>query len=122
MRFLEQRGLTWSGLVTLLINNFRESGMRVTLKKAVAQLGRSDVNFDIDRYQSWFGRYDTDGCRPAASLFESASVVMVGALDIPQCKKYRVMQKVEFFSRRNISCFCWSHLPWYLQNRTGNNR
>lgn len=104
MRFLEQRGLTWSGLVTLLINNFRESGMRVTLKKAVAQLGRSDVNFDIDRYQAWFGRYDTDHCRPAASLFKSASVVIVGALDIPQCKKYRVMQKVEFFSRRNISC------------------
>jgi glycosyltransferase involved in cell wall biosynthesis len=104
MKFLEQRGLTWSGLVTLLINNFRESGMRVTLKKAVAQLGRSDVNFDIDRYRSWFGRYDTDGCRPAASLFESASVVIVGSLDIPQCKKYRVMQKVEFFSRRNIFC------------------
>ena len=104
MRFLEQRGLTWNGLVRLFINNFRESGVSVTLKKAVAQLGRSDVNFDIDRYHSWFGRYDTDRCRAAASLFKDASVVIVGALDIPQCKKYRVMQKMEFFSRKNISC------------------
>ncbi|MFT6285985.1 MAG: glycosyltransferase involved in cell wall biosynthesis [Halieaceae bacterium] len=115
MRFLDQRGLTWRGLVTLVINNFRESGIRVTLKKAVAQLGRSDVNFDIDRYQGWFGRYNTDDCRSAASVFDSVSVVIVGALDIPQCKKYRVMQKVEFFSRRNISC---THAEYRDLNRS----
>lgn len=104
MKLLQQRGLTWSGLLRLFINNFRESGVRVTLRKALAQLSRTDVSFDIDRYQLWFSRYKTEEGARAVQLFRSPSVVVIGALDIPQCKKYRVLQKVEYFSRRDIPC------------------
>ena len=104
MKLLEQRGLTWSGLFRLFLNNFRESGVRVTLKKALAQLTRADVSFDIDRYRKWFSRYSTEEGTGAGVLFRKPSVVVIGALDIPQCKKYRVMQKVEYFAARDIPC------------------
>ena len=104
MKFLQQRGLTLSGLVKLFINNFRESGVRVTLRKALGQLSRTDVSFDIDRYRKWFMRYKTQAGTRAPALFASPSVIIIGSLDIPQCKKYRVMQKVEYFSARGIPC------------------
>ena len=104
MKLLEQRGLTWGGLVKLFINNFRESGVRVTLRKALGQLSRTDVSFDIDRYRKWFVRYNTQTGTRAPALFASPSVIVIGSLDIPQCKKYRVMQKVEYFSARSIPC------------------
>jgi glycosyltransferase involved in cell wall biosynthesis len=104
VKLLEQRGLTWSGLVKLFINNFRESGVRVTVRKALGQLSRTDVSFDIDRYRKWFWRYNTENGARAAELFSSPAVIIIGSLDIPQCKKYRVMQKVEYFTSREISC------------------
>ncbi len=104
MKFLEQRGLTWAGALRLVQHNIRDAGLRVTLKKAIAQLGRTDVDFDIDRYEKWFERHITDPCSAGNALFEQASVVIVGALDIPQCKKYRVMQKAEYFANHEIQC------------------
>ncbi len=104
MKLLEQRGLTWRGLFKLLSNNFRESGVRVTVRKALAQLTRTDISFDIDRYRQWFSRYGTDAGTRANGLFHYPSVVVIGALDIPQCKKYRVLQKVEYFTDRDIPC------------------
>jgi len=104
VKLLEQRGLTWSGLIKLFINNFRESGVRVTLRKALGQLSRTDVSFDIDRYRKWFSRNNTENGSRAAALFSSPAVIIIGSLDIPQCKKYRVMQKVEYFSVRGIPC------------------
>ena len=104
MKILAQRGLTWSGLIRLLSANLRESGVRVTGRKIMAQLLRSEVSFDIERYTRWFERHGIDGASPAGDVFGAPAVAIIGALDIPQCKKYRVLQKVEYFSLRGIAC------------------
>ena len=104
MKILAQRGLTWSGLIRLLSTNLRESGIRVTGRKIMAQLLRSEVSFDIERYTRWFERHGIEGASPAGDVFGAPAVAIIGALDIPQCKKYRVLQKVEYFSLRGIAC------------------
>ena len=104
MKILTQRGLTWTGLIRLLSANLRESGLRVTGRKIMAQLLRSDATFDIERYTRWFERHHIEGASPAVEVFGAPAVAIIGALDIPQCKKYRVLQKVEYFSQRGIPC------------------
>ncbi len=38
------------------------------------------------------------------AFFGRKNVVIVGDLSIPQCKKYRIMQKMEFFQSRDVKC------------------
>lgn len=101
---MKQRGLTWTGALLLLSANLRESGIRATARKVLAQLGRTEISFDIESYIRWFERHDLESTSEAGMVFAEPMVVILGALDIPQCKKYRVLQKVEYFSRRGISC------------------
>ena len=104
MKILKQRGLTWSGAIRLLSANLRESGIRTTARKVLAQLSQSEKSFDIARYTRWFECHEIENASEAEGVFAEPMVVILGALDIPQCKKYRVLQKVEYFSLRGISC------------------
>ena len=78
--------------------------MRATFRKVLAQLSRSETSFDIERYTRWFERHDIESTSKAGEVLTEPVVAILGALDIPQCKKYRVLQKVEYFSRRDICC------------------
>ena len=102
MRFLQERGLSWGGLYRLVLANLRESGFSSTFRKAVAHLGQSGASFSLDRYARWYRRYGLEQAASPASLFAASKVVIVGALDIPQCKKYRVLQKVEYLTSKGI--------------------
>ncbi len=102
MRFLQERGLSWVGLYRLVVANLRESGFTTTLRKAIAHLGQSGSSFSLDRYARWYRRHDLESAGKPAAVFPIARVAIVGALDIPQCKKYRVLQKVEYLSSRGV--------------------
>ncbi|MFV8819974.1 glycosyltransferase family protein [Haliea sp. E17] len=103
MKLLKERGLTWGGLFRLLATNIREGGLQVTLRKALSHL-RSTSRFSIDRYTRWYERHQLGDAGAAPAVFRGQGVVIIGALDIPQCKKYRVLQKVEYFTARGIPC------------------
>jgi len=104
MKFLQKRGLTWSGLIRLVLSNIREGGFQVTLRKAFAHLVQTDGGFNVGLYTRWFSRHGLQAAAPAVELFAGERVVIIGALDIPQCRKYRVMQKVEYLNDCGIPC------------------
>jgi glycosyltransferase involved in cell wall biosynthesis len=60
------------------------------------------------RRSTWGRGQETfENVSPAATLFGRPSIVIIGALDLPQCKKYRVSQKVEYFQSIGWNChFC----------------
>jgi hypothetical protein len=56
-------------------------------------------------YNRWYQRKDIhETVSSAIDVFPKFHILIAGALDLPQCKKYRVLQKVEFFSKIGINC------------------
>ncbi|MEM9255494.1 MAG: glycosyltransferase [Pseudomonadota bacterium] len=77
-------------------------GFSATVKKLLLRLSTDDGLYD--RFRARLERAEIAQVDSAQSLFVSPSIVISGALDLPQCKKYRVMQKVEFFQNRGWDC------------------
>ena len=56
-------------------------------------------------FRRWFVRSGMDAePAPAADVFATPSVLVVGPLDLPQCRKYRVVQKLELLHGQGIDC------------------
>ena len=53
-------------------------------------------------------RIDPD-CTPSGALFRSKSLAIIGDLNLPQCKKYRVIQKLEILEHIGVRAF---HSHW----------
>ena len=63
-----------------------------------------------DPYQAFFDhwRVDTAIARAPNKVMRKPNVAIIGDLNLPQCKKYRVMQKLEAFASQGIG-FHYSH-------------
>ncbi len=56
-------------------------------------------------FRRWFLRTGmADETSPAADVFATPSVLIVGPLDLPQCRKYRVVQKLELLHGQGVEC------------------
>lgn len=69
----------------------------------------------FDWHGEWFHahRNQLEKCPPVSAIFKNVSVAIIADLNLPQCKKYRVMQKLEAFRNQGISAnFChWTDQP-----------
>ncbi len=56
-------------------------------------------------FRRWFLRSGMDAPPAAAAeVFARPSVLIVGPLDLPQCRKYRVVQKLELLHGQGVDC------------------
>jgi glycosyltransferase involved in cell wall biosynthesis len=101
------RRVRWRPALATVLANIRLYGWIATAKKIAFRMGRH-----LDRtYRIPTGGRGGDGSEivsSAADLFGRPAITIVGALDLPQCKKYRVSQKVEFFRSLGWNCY-YSH-------------
>ena len=93
MNILQRRGLTWTSFFRILLFNLKKGGLTTTLRKIAAQLRRTEIDFDIERYTKWLEKTDCADLSPANTLFIEPRVVIVGSLDLPQCKKIQSVTK-----------------------------
>lgn len=101
------RRIRWRPALAALLANIRLYGFIATARKIVLRAGR----FIDSRYRlptRGRGGEGSEIVKRAPDLFGRPAITIVGALDLPQCKKYRVTQKVEFFRSRGWSCY-YSH-------------
>ncbi|MGC1507619.1 glycosyltransferase [Ketobacter nezhaii] len=54
----------------------------------------------FESHNQWLQRNGLKEAGTASSVFSSSHIVIIGALDLPQCRRYRVMQKAELFRGR----------------------
>lgn len=79
-------------------NYFRQHGLRQTIIRVFDAIVRSPQHDSVVALNRWL---DNDAPRapapPAISPIGLAKpcIALIGALDLPQCKKYRVVQKIE---------------------------
>ena len=98
---IKARGGLW-GSVRVLLRKLRELGVAGTvIRLSQALLWESDVGA-VRSFRTWFTRNHCESAQAAQHLFKQPSVVIVGAMDLPQCKKYRVLQKLETFESMSI--------------------
>ncbi|MGK0442965.1 MAG: hypothetical protein ACJA0N_002785, partial [Pseudohongiellaceae bacterium] len=85
------------GLAPIAYAYFREQGLRATIRKVVSVLGITGSEAQILNADRWHynSREQFDLSGRGEHLFLNKSVLIVGALGLPQCKKYRVIQKIE---------------------------
>jgi glycosyltransferase involved in cell wall biosynthesis len=82
--------------------NVKLYGWPATLSKIVRRLTVSN-NF-YRQYLQGLERLEIDSVDNGSLLFSRPRILVVGALDLPQCKKYRVLQKVEYFESVGWAC------------------
>ncbi len=97
------RGFRWRSYAATFLANVRLYGWRATLGKVRFRLG---VFLNGKYRKSTWGKGQAifENVSGAADLFGGPSILIVGALDLPQCKKYRVTQKVEYFQSIGWDC------------------
>jgi glycosyltransferase involved in cell wall biosynthesis len=88
--------------ITMVYANVRLYGWPATLSKIVRRLTVSN-NF-YRQYLQGLERLEIDTVDNGSLLFSTPRILVVGALDLPQCKKYRVLQKVEYFESVGWAC------------------
>jgi glycosyltransferase involved in cell wall biosynthesis len=96
-------GLGWRTTLTIVSANVRLYGWSATIKKINRR-----INSQSNLYRNYIHvleRLNIDSVEKSSLLFGKPSILIVGALDLPQCKKYRVLQKVEYFGSRGWSCY-----------------
>ncbi len=104
----DARRLGLGSSLAVVQRNLRLYGWRSTLRKVVRRFIAVDSLYKHhERSLQRQGIAAVDG---AAALFGSPCVLVVGALDLPQCKKYRVLQKVEYCENAGWSCHYASYL------------
>ena len=96
-------GFRWRSSVATVVANVRLYGWAATMRKmrfrvAVFLNGRY-------RKSTWGQGQETfENVSQSGQLFGRPTILIVGALDLPQCKKYRVSQKVEYFQSIGWDC------------------
>lgn len=97
----------WRSSAATVLANIRLYGWRATLRKVGVRL-RLFANRKYRKSTWGRGQESFENVSPAVALFGRPSILIVGALDLPQCKKYRVSQKVEYFQSIGWDCY-YSH-------------
>ena len=80
---------------TMVLANVRLYGWAATTSKIVRRLTVSKNMYR--QYIKRLKRLGIDTVDEGSVLFNTPHILVVGALDLPQCKKYPVLQKVECF-------------------------
>lgn len=82
-----------------LFNFYKAHGLYTTYGKII--LGKDDL-VSRSYYDKFFAWYHNNGLESKNTLpyepFAVPNIVIIGTLDLPQCKKYRVLQKTEQLS------------------------
>ena len=104
----EASRLGWRTSIAVVSGNVRLYGWVATLKKLARRL---DGNSNIYRsYIERMERLQIDVVDKSTDIFSRPCILIIGALDLPQCRKYRVLQKLEFFESIAWEC----HYARYL--------
>jgi glycosyltransferase involved in cell wall biosynthesis len=83
----------------------RHNGLPAAAAKAYQFLFWEKARGNAAAYARWYSRNGvTEPATAAADLFATKSVVIVGTLDLPQCKKYRIIQKLELLENLGVAC------------------
>jgi glycosyltransferase involved in cell wall biosynthesis len=98
------RRVRWRTVIAIVSANIRLYGWVATSRKVRL---RMRLFFDARYRKSTAGRVreTNEAVNSAAEVFSRPAVLIVGALDLPQCKKYRVSQKVEYFQSMGWDCY-----------------
>lgn len=106
--FGDARRLGLGSSLAIVQRNLRLYGWRSTLRKVVRRFVAVDSLHA--HHAASLQRQEISEVDAAPALFGAPSVLVVGALDLPQCKKYRVLQKVEYCELAGWSCHYASYL------------
>ena len=87
---------------TMVSANVRLYGWAATTGKIIRRLTVSKNMYR--QYIQGLKRLGIDTVDGGSLLFNTPHILVVGALDLPQCKKYRVLQKVEYFESVGSAC------------------
>jgi len=92
-------------LTLLFFKVIRQQGFFTAIKKSWRLLFWDQGLNYLNEAQQW---YQQKGCadinEPAEQLLSLPNILIVGSLDLPQCKKYRVLQKVELLEKMGFNC------------------
>ena len=87
------------------INHARRNGLVAAVVKSFQFLRWGGGLGYGQGYRRWFARNRVqDRAAASLSVFARPSLVIVGPLDLPQCRKYRVVQKLELLHGLGIDC------------------
>ncbi len=87
------------------ISHARRNGSAAALVKAYQYVSWGFGHGYGGSFRRWFARSGMDAQpAPAQDVFATPSVLIVGPLDLPQCRKYRVVQKLELLHGQGIHC------------------
>ena len=81
----------------ILLRKLKELGLAGTILKLTHTLLWDSDTGATRNYLQWFARNQCQQAGNAIDLFQQPSILLVGAMDLPQCRKYRMLQKVEAF-------------------------
>ena len=103
VEYFRQRGFLYS--IRQTIQSYRHNGFVFTINKIKEKLFFLNENDLLCSTNKWLGKYGIhEKSTIGKTLFSRTTVVIIGALDLPQCKKYRVCQKIELFGNLDIGC------------------
>lgn len=92
-------------LTLLFIKVVRQQGVFSAIKKAWRLLFWDQGLNYLNEAQQW---YEQNNCtalsETAEQLLSRPNILIIGSLDLPQCKKYRVLQKVELLESMGYRC------------------
>ncbi len=87
------------------VSHARNNGAAAAVVKAYQYVSWGFGHGYGGRFRRWFKRTGMDAQpAPATEVFANASILIVGPLDLPQCRKYRVVQKLELLHGQGIDC------------------
>jgi len=83
----------------------RQNGILITIVRVNQAFKARNENFYIRNYASWFTQNNLEEIPDRSNrLFKKASILIVGVTDLPQCRKYRLFQKIELLSKLGFHC------------------
>lgn len=92
-------------LSLLFFKVIRQEGLVTAVNKSWRLLFWDQGMNYLNEAKKW---YEKTGCTQisdcAEELFSLPNIFIVGSLDLPQCKKYRVLQKVELLEKMGYQC------------------
>lgn len=92
-------------LSLLFFKVIRQQGLFTAIRKSWRLLFWDQGLNYLNEAQQWYKRKDCSAISDQAEvLFSLPNILIVGSLDLPQCKKYRVLQKVELLEKMGFNC------------------
>lgn len=91
--------------ICLFISYGRNNGWISALVQAYKRIFWNSSRQYFRLYRRWYERRNVhETITSAVDIFQKPNFLIIGAFELPQCKKYRVLQKVELFSKIGVRC------------------